>query len=93
MFCNRVFRSTKLNTWEWYNKRVYPLDQEQGYDCSDISAAFNKSREWGDRIPLGIIYRNEKPCFEEKNGLNSLKPLVEYEPDEINFEEIMKQFA
>jgi 2-oxoglutarate/2-oxoacid ferredoxin oxidoreductase subunit beta len=82
----------KLNTWEWYKKRVYPLEQEPGYDSNDITAAFTKTREWGDRIPLGVLYRNEKPCFEEKTGLDSLKPLVEYQPEEIRFDEIMKNF-
>ena len=26
--------------------------------------AFEKALEWGDRIPLGIIYRNTRPPFE-----------------------------
>jgi hypothetical protein len=59
----------------------------------DRMAAYQKAGECGERIPLGVIYRNEKPCFEEKIGLNSLKPLIEYEPDEVGFEEIMKAFA
>jgi 2-oxoglutarate/2-oxoacid ferredoxin oxidoreductase subunit beta len=82
----------KLNTQAWYKERVYKLEQETGYDCGDITAAFQKAREWGDHIPLGIIYRNEKPCYEEKTGLDSLKPLVEYEPEDVAFEEIMKKF-
>jgi 2-oxoglutarate ferredoxin oxidoreductase subunit beta len=82
----------KLNTREWYNERIYKLDQEAGYDSGNITAAFEKAREWGNSIPLGIIYQNEKPCFEEKSGLNSLKPLVEYEPEEIPFDDLMKQF-
>jgi len=82
----------KLNTWEWYNKRVYKLEQEPEYNCNNIQAAFKKAEEWGDRIPLGIIYQNEKPCFEEKTGLDLLKPLVEYEPDEIDFEELLKEY-
>jgi 2-oxoglutarate ferredoxin oxidoreductase subunit beta len=83
----------KLNTQAWYRERVYKLEQETGYDCGDIMAAFKKAGEWGNHIPLGIIYRNEKPCFEEKIGIDLLKPLVEYEPDEICFDEIMKEFT
>ncbi len=40
-------------------------------------AAFAKAQEWGDRIPIGVIYRNPgKPVFEEH--LSALKdgPLV-----------------
>ncbi len=83
----------KLNTRAWYKDRVYQLDRETGYDCSDSTAAFQKAGEWGEHIPLGIIYKNEKPCFEENIGLNTLKPLVEYEPDDAGFKEIMKEFA
>ncbi len=82
-----------MNTQAWYRERIYKLEEETGYDCTDIMAAFQKSREWGDRIPLGIMYRNEKPCFEDTIGLGSLKPLVEYEPDEIDFGEVLKRFA
>lgn len=83
----------KMNTQAWYRERIYKLEEETGYDCTDIIAAFQKSREWGDRIPLGILYRNENPCFEDTIGLGSLKPLVEYEPDEIDFGEVLKRFA
>lgn len=47
--------------------RIYSLE-ETGYegtvknweeDFSKKMAAFDKSREWGDRIPVGIFYRNE----------------------------------
>ncbi len=26
---------------------------------------FKKSREWGDKIPIGIIYQQKKPVFRE----------------------------
>jgi len=44
----------KLNTYEWYSKRVYKLDSS--YNPSDPAAAFLKSLEWGSRIPIGVIY-------------------------------------
>ena len=44
----------KTNTYEWYSKRVYKLDNS--YKSTDLAAAFQKSLEWGDRIPIGIIY-------------------------------------
>jgi 2-oxoglutarate/2-oxoacid ferredoxin oxidoreductase subunit beta len=51
----------KVNTFAWYSKRVYKLDE--GYDSSDRTAAMQKAAEWGDRIPLGILYRKEKPTY------------------------------
>jgi 2-oxoglutarate ferredoxin oxidoreductase subunit beta len=32
----------------------------------------NLSQEWGDRIPLGVIYENDRPSFEERLGQHSL---------------------
>lgn len=53
----------KVNTYQWYSERVYQLEDD--YDNTDINAAFKKSREWGDKIPIGIIYQQEKPVFRE----------------------------
>lgn len=54
----------KLNTYEYYQKRVYRLE-EIDYDPTDIESAFKKSYEWSDKIPLGIIYKQERPTYIE----------------------------
>ena len=48
----------KINTYEWYKQRVYHIEPE--YNPEDRIAAFKKSLEWGDRIPIGIIYKNNR---------------------------------
>jgi 2-oxoglutarate ferredoxin oxidoreductase subunit beta len=83
----------KVNTHAWYKERIYKLEGEPGYDPTDFSAAFAKARQWGERIPLGVIYRNEKPSYEELSGLSALKPLVDYEADSDEFEKMLKKFA
>jgi len=67
----------KVNTYEWYRQRVYRLGGE--HDPSDRKAAFAMALEWGDKIPLGIIYRNNRPTFEERLPVLSGKPLVKQE--------------
>jgi 2-oxoacid:acceptor oxidoreductase, beta subunit, pyruvate/2-ketoisovalerate family len=54
----------KINTFEWYRQRVYYLDED--YEPTDRVIAFQKSLEWGDQIPIGVIYKVEKPTFEEQ---------------------------
>ena len=54
------------NTYQWYRERVYKLEEEGDYDPSDKLAAFAKAQEWGDRIPIGVIYEKERPTFEEQ---------------------------
>jgi 2-oxoglutarate ferredoxin oxidoreductase subunit beta len=55
----------RKNTYDWYRERVYNL-AETGHDTSDRVAAFQKALEWGDRIPLGVIYQTRLPTYEER---------------------------
>jgi 2-oxoglutarate/2-oxoacid ferredoxin oxidoreductase subunit beta len=64
----------KVNTYEWYRKRVYPLGED--YNPGDRVAAFAKALEWGDRIPIGLIYRNERPSYEEQIPILAKAPVV-----------------
>ena len=55
----------KINTFAWYNQRVYELDK--AYDNTDRAAAMIKSMEFGDRIPIGVLYQKEQPTFHEQH--------------------------
>ena len=50
-----------------------------------------KAREWGDRIPIGIIYREEKPSFTDQAFALRDGPLVDrtYSPEPLR--EILKK--
>ncbi len=65
----------KVNTYEWYKKRVYHIEPE--YNPEDRLNAFKKSLEWEDRIPIGIIYRNRRQAFEEGFPIIKEKTLLE----------------
>jgi len=66
----------KVNTFQWYSKRVYKLDES--YDPTDKLKAMEKAMEWGDRIPIGIIYREEKPTYCDKiEFLREGPPLID----------------
>ena len=66
----------KVNTYPWFKKRVYKLEDERGYQPSDARAALEKSFEWGDRIPLGLFYRDEQPTYEDSEPAFRSGPLV-----------------
>ena len=80
------------NTFQWYRERVYHLETGNGYDPGDKLAAFAKSQEWGDRIPLGIIYQAARPVYEE--GVLALQeiPLVKQKIDPIQLEKLLDEF-
>lgn len=83
----------KKNTYEWYAKRIYKLDSDNSYNPQDKAAALKKSCEWGDKIPIGLIYKAEKKNYQEKSGLNQRLPLVEENIENIDISEALKEFV
>jgi 2-oxoglutarate ferredoxin oxidoreductase subunit beta len=63
------------NTYAWYRERVYKLE-DNGYDPVDRIAALLKSQEWGDRIPIGVVYREERAVYESRFPALAKGPLV-----------------
>jgi 2-oxoglutarate ferredoxin oxidoreductase subunit beta len=55
----------RKNTYDWYRERVYKLEDTE-HDPTDRVAAFQKALEWGDRIPLGVLYQIQLPTYEEQ---------------------------
>lgn len=51
----------KINTFAYYKKRVYELSAD--HDASDRHAAMQRAEEFGERIPIGILYQVEQPTF------------------------------
>jgi 2-oxoglutarate ferredoxin oxidoreductase subunit beta len=51
-----------LNTYDWYRSRVYKLE-EKGHDFKDKKKALEKCFEWGDQIPIGLFYKEERPTY------------------------------
>ena len=82
----------KKNTYEWYTKRVYKINDDTAYNPEDKIAAYQKASEWEDRIPIGIIYKTEKKSYEEKSGLCERPPLVEEQTENIDIRSVLNDF-
>jgi 2-oxoglutarate ferredoxin oxidoreductase subunit beta len=75
--------------YDFYNERVYKLEDEAGYDPTDRTAAWEKAYEWGERIPIGIFYRGEPiPTYEEQVPALKAGPLVEQPLEKLRPEQI-----
>ena len=66
----------KINTAAWYKERIYKLEDESGYDPSDMHQALDKAYEWGERIPTGILFIHHKPTYEDKIFSPEATPLI-----------------
>ena len=69
----------RINTYKWYADRVYKIDADSQYDAQDRLSAFQKAQEWGDRIPIGVVYRSKRKTLEEQIPAISEQPLVAQE--------------
>jgi 2-oxoglutarate/2-oxoacid ferredoxin oxidoreductase subunit beta len=65
----------KINTFDFFRQRVYKLESA-GHDPSDIGAAFQRSLEWGDKIPIGLFYRTDRPTYEDLEEVLAAGPLA-----------------
>jgi len=54
-----------INTHSWYKSRVYDLEKTD-YTPDSWIQAMEKSQEWGDKIPTGIIFQSAAKTFTDR---------------------------
>jgi 2-oxoglutarate ferredoxin oxidoreductase subunit beta len=86
----------RVNTFKWYKDRVYYVDEK--HDPADQTLAFTKALEWPDaaavedaKIPLGVIYRNERPSLERQLPQLAGPPLVRQSLETGRFRELVER--
>jgi 2-oxoglutarate ferredoxin oxidoreductase subunit beta len=82
----------RINTLKWYSERVYKIEADSRYDAEDRLIAFQKAQEWGDKIPIGIFYRNHRKTLEEQIPAIADKPLIAQPIDPGAFSELLENF-
>jgi 2-oxoglutarate/2-oxoacid ferredoxin oxidoreductase subunit beta len=80
----------KINTYQWFRERLYRLDPS--YDASDRAAAFGKALEFGPKIPIGVIYRNDRPALGDRLPALQGAPLVDRPFDPVLLGDVTKEF-
>ncbi len=80
----------KLNTWQWYEQRVYPIEED--YNPEDRLRAFERSLEWGDRIPIGLFYKNRRLILEDTIPNIRQEPLIDQPFDPSRVEAMAQEF-
>ena len=79
------------NTYGWYRERVYELEDET-YDAGERKAALEKALEWGDKIPIGVIYKANLPVYEDQLPALSGEPLVKNKIDPRRVKKLLAEF-
>jgi 2-oxoglutarate/2-oxoacid ferredoxin oxidoreductase subunit beta len=84
----------KINTYEYFRKRVYKLEADADFDAANVEMALARSFEWNERIPIGVFYRDEQPTYEDREPALQNGPLVHQQLglNKEMFDELMEEF-
>lgn len=82
----------KVNTFKWYKYRIYKVNEDPKYDPTNQNLAWQKSLEWGDRIPIGILYRSNRKSYNEQLPAIKELPLVEQKIATDKFKGLLEEF-
>lgn len=91
-----IYDPMKHGRFDWYRERVYKLDETPGYDPSDRQVAWEKAHEWGERIPIGVLYQVEGvPTYEEQVPALAagVRPVQVEAPKPEQWESLLAEFA
>ncbi|RJQ50749.1 MAG: 2-oxoacid ferredoxin oxidoreductase [Actinobacteria bacterium] len=84
----------KKNTYQWYRERAYKLEDE-GHDPADKTAAYERALEieGGERIALGLFYKEKAPTYTDELPQLSVKTLAERELEPVNVAPLMRRYV
>ncbi|UCH57303.1 MAG: 2-oxoacid:ferredoxin oxidoreductase subunit beta [Candidatus Bathyarchaeota archaeon] len=81
----------RVNTYDFYKERVYKLEEE-GHDPSDLDEAYRRAGEWGDRIPIGVLYMAEREEYTNSFPTLAEGPLVKQSIEGIDISKLLREF-
>ena len=81
----------KINTAEWWREHIYKLE-ETGYKPDNKIEALKKANEWGDKIPIGVFYKEEKPTYEDQVPVIKEKELVDQDISNVDISKILEKY-
>jgi len=81
----------KVNTYKWYKDRCREIPV--GHDPKNWDLAMKLAVRWDEEIPVGVIYRNDRPPFESYFSALAKGPLAKQAVDTHELHRIMSSYA
>lgn len=81
----------RVNTFKWYRDRCKPLPPS--YDPYDWKEAIVTAERWGDEIPIGVIYKNERAPYEKSFSPSAKGPLFKQGVNKYRLKKIMENYT
>src|SRR5580658_3151956 len=82
----------KINTFDWFRQRVYKLESA-GHDPANLVTAWERALEWGEKIPIGLFYKVDRPTYEDLEEVLSAGPLALQPAGLKGHEQILDEFV
>lgn len=82
----------KVHTYQWYRERLYKLETE-GYVPDNKMKAMEKAMEWGDKIPLGVLYTETRATNEDREAALAGAPLVDVPLELPDLDGLLQEFV
>ncbi len=83
----------KVNTYQWFQKKVYKLEDEEGYDPTDKMTALKLAEEWDRKIPIGVYYREERELYTDKLPEIKDAPLSEQDISNVDIKPLFDAYS
>ncbi len=80
-----------INTYEFYKERCYKLEDEN-HDFRNKIKALEKALEWGEKIPTGLFYKEEKQTYEDEVKAIQKEALIKHNISNIDVKPLMERF-
>jgi 2-oxoglutarate ferredoxin oxidoreductase subunit beta len=76
------------------NVACFDLEDEFDHDTAQAEMTRQKAFEWGERIPIGVLYRHEQPTYEDGVAARRPGPLAHQKLGlgRETFDELMEEF-
>ncbi|MBF0525634.1 MAG: 2-oxoacid:ferredoxin oxidoreductase subunit beta [Deltaproteobacteria bacterium] len=81
----------KVNTFAWYKQRCQPVSED--HDPANWEQAMKVAFTWGEQIPIGVIYHNQRPAFETHFSALKRGPLIKQPVNTTKLAGILESFA
>ncbi|BBB90992.1 MAG TPA: 2-oxoacid:ferredoxin oxidoreductase subunit beta [Methylomusa anaerophila] len=83
----------RLNTYQWYQERIQYVEKMADYDPKNMAKAVELAATWGEAIPVGIIYQEERITLEESLPQLKTGSLVNQPADGVDISPLLEELT
>lgn len=80
------------NTYQWFQERVYKLEDDPKYNAQDKTMALGKAVERTDKLPIGLFYKETKPTYEDEVVQIKERPVAQQDIYNIDITKTLAEF-